>query len=109
MFKVPSFELPAPLDMSNFKSLPEWAFEAIKEEIEQFQAGLGADHDIGIIVSGAQSAIHASRVRLADQMIVFEGVDEENRIARVIAHYTQVNFRLVAVPKIEANARRIGF
>jgi hypothetical protein len=42
-------------------------------------------------------------------MIVFEGVDIQNRVARLIQHYSQTNLQMVAVGKLAEQANRIGF
>lgn len=91
------------------KSVPEYAFEALTKEIKRFQKGLSADMEVGIAANGAGLTIHVESVRMSGQMVVFDGVDGEGRQARLIQHYTQVSVQMIAVNKLQAEARRIGF
>lgn len=104
--------------MSNFPSMPtmptikpihEYAFDALSREVEKFQRTLSMDHELGISVFGADNVIHVSGIRHAGQMVVFEGRDNQGRVARLIQHYTQVNLQMIAVDKLNEQANRIGF
>lgn len=96
-------------EMLRLKSIPEFAYEALVEQIREFQDQLPEDRELGFIANGGGVLIHPSTVRLWGQMIVFEGVDESGRRARLIQHYTQANVIMLAVEAVEDQARRIGF
>lgn len=104
-------------DMTNFAlpKLPEikavhaYAFDALSKEVDLFQRTLTPDSELGISVFGADNIIHVRAIRQSGQMVVFEGVDNQGRVARLIQHYTQVNLQMIAVDKIEDQAKRIGF
>lgn len=46
---------------------------------------------------------------MANLMVVFDGVDGEGRQALIIQHYTQVRVPMIAVNKLQAEAKSIGF
>ena len=78
--------------------------------IESFQRDLDAEHEVGAYVSGSVSPIHIRTVdRRAPSLLVFIGVDEKDRDTVALQHIAQLNLQLVAVPKIEEKAYRIGF
>jgi len=101
-----SFQMPT---LPNIKSIPEQAFDALSNEVEKFQRTLSTDFELGVSVFGADNVIHVRGIRRSGQMIIFEGVDSQNRVARLIQHYTQVNLQMVAVGKLAEQANRIGF
>ena len=100
---------PMNMRVADIKSVPEYAFDALSLEVDKFQATMSADLELGISVSGADNVIHVRAIRKSGQMVVFEGVDIQGRTARLIQHYTQVNLQMVAVPKLDEQAKRIGF
>jgi hypothetical protein len=91
------------------KSIPEQAFEDLIEEIRRFQETLSDETEVGIFANGAGLPLHVESVRMANLMVVFDGVDGEGRQARIIQHYTQVSVQMVAVNKLQDEPRRIGF
>lgn len=95
--------------MPDFKSIPEMAFDSMKDEIASFQRGLSDEDEVGVVANGAGLIIHVRYVRLSGQMFVFDGVDGDQREARLIQHYTQVNVQMIAVKKLEDAPQRIGF
>lgn len=102
-FDIRKYEMPV------IKSIPEMAFESMVEEIRRFQETLAGDMELGIVANGAGLTIHVESVRLSGHMIVFTGADVYAREACLIQHYTQINVQMIAVPKQQAEARRIGF
>lgn len=104
--RMNSFTLPS---TPYIKSIPESAFEALVEEMRHFQNALADDRELGIVANGAGLTLHVEQLRYSGQMIVFDGVDSEGRVASLIQHYTQVNVQMVAVEKLKAEANRIGF
>lgn len=96
-------------DLPRIKAVPELAYESLVKEIKRFQDRLPSDMEVGIVANGAGLTVHVDTVRFSGQMIVFDGEDSEGRMARLIQHYTQANVQMVAVKKLKAEARRIGF
>lgn len=91
------------------KSIPEYAFDDLNEEILSFQKSIADDMEVGVVASGGVAVIHIERFFINGQILVFDGVDPEGRKARLVQHYTQVNVQLIAVPKLRHEPRRIGF
>lgn len=91
------------------KSISEYAFDALVEEMSRFQSALADDVEVGIITNGAGQVIHVRQIRMRGQVVVFDGTDSDGRDARLIQHYTQVNVHMVAAKKLEAKPYRIGF
>lgn len=100
---LPTFRMPI------VKSIPEVAWEALQREVAEFQSLLTSDQEVGVVVNGATSVIHVSTLRRSGQMVVFDGVDNAGRTARLIQHFSQVNVQMIAVDAIAEQARRIGF
>lgn len=97
------------LGLEHMKSIPEMSFDALSREMKRFQEGLSDEMEVGIFANGAGLPLHVENVRMSGQMVIFHGVDGEGRQARIIQHYTQVSVQMVAVKKLQAEARRIGF
>lgn len=90
-------------------SVPEVAFEQLLKAMEDFQSNLSAEMEVGIVANGAGLILHVETVGRKGHMVAFNGTDSEGRVSALIQHYTQVNVQMVAVPKLDASARRIGF
>lgn len=99
MFELPSLPI--------IKSLPEQAFEVLNEEVKRFQDALSDEMETGITARG--SVIHIGRVSLNGQLLIFDGVDDNDNPARLIQHYSQIQIQITAVPKLAEKPRRIGF
>lgn len=91
------------------KSVPEYAYDSLVEQIRAFQDQLPDDHEVGIIAGGGGPAIHVTSVSGGDQMLAFRGQDQEGRSAVLIQHYSQVSVFMTALPKLADKAHRIGF
>ncbi len=91
------------------KSIPEYAFDSLVEEIQSFQDELSDEMEVGITAAGGGQTIYVTSLYQGDHMVVFKGTDEGGRNARLIQHYTQIAVQMVAVPKMQETARRIGF
>ena len=103
MVNVPNFDVP------KLKSVPEHSYDALVTEMERFQRSLGTEEEMGIVANGAGLVIHVDAVRYSGQMIVFSGVDANGNEARLVQHHTQTNVQMIAVGKLQEEARRIGF
>ncbi len=91
------------------RSIPEYAFDSLVDQIRAFQNNLPDDHEVGITAGGGGPTIYVTSLEGGDHMIVFKGQNQEGRQAVLIQHYTQVSVQMVAMPKLAEKARRIGF
>jgi hypothetical protein len=97
--------------LNNFeiKSPGEYAFEELVAQIRAFQDSLPEDMEIGVDAAGGSRILHVESLQIKGQLIVFEGVDDEGHESRLIQHFTQLGVQVIAVRKLDRNARRIGF
>ncbi len=90
-----------------------FVYEAIKKSILEFQSSLDGAHEIGVQLASFNQNLLMYVTRIdysAPTLIDFYGVIN-GKDARLIQHVSQLNFLLIAAPKLDANApaRRIGF
>jgi hypothetical protein len=93
-------------------NMAEYAVKAIYEEIADFEASLDADHEVGMPVVGGPAGlcVHVREVyRFGTDKLVFVGIDSDQRPVRLIQHLSQLNFLMLAAPKLGIEAVRIGF
>jgi hypothetical protein len=93
-------------------NMAEYAVNAIYEEIADFEATLDSDHELGMPVVGGPSGlcVHVREVyRFGTDKLVFVGIDGDKRPVRLIQHLSQLNFLMLAAPKLGPEAVRIGF
>ncbi len=89
-----------------------WMHERIVRRIMEFEKDLGPDQEIGgRFVEGPNSeTIHITNVASwGPDMIMFMGEHPDGRTFELIQHYSQVSVLMIAVKKISAEPRRIGF
>lgn len=91
----------------------EWAFVRLSKMIEEFEANLDKDEEVGARVVGLPGD---GTMQIMDvgfwgpDMIMFFGRNADGKPVRLIQHYTQINVLLSAIKKPEEReARRIGF
>ena len=91
----------------------EWAFVRLSKLIEEFEAKLDKDEEIGARVVGLPGD---GTMQIVDvgfwgpDLIIFFGRNADGKPVRLIQHYTQLNVVLAAIKKPEEReARRIGF
>lgn len=91
----------------------EWAFVRLSKLIEEFEANLDKDEEIGARVVGLPGD---GTMQIVDvgfwgpDLIMFFGRNADGKPVRLIQHYSQINVVLSAVKKPEEReARRIGF
>ena len=91
----------------------EWAFVRLSKMIEEFEANLDKDEEIGARVVGLPGD---GTMQIMDvgfwgpDLILFFGRNADGKPVRLIQHYTQINVVLAAIKKPEEReARRIGF
>ena len=91
----------------------EWAFVRLSKLIEEFEAKLDRDEEIGARVVGLPGE---GTMQIVDvgfwgpDLIIFFGRNADGKPVRLIQHYSQINVVLSAMKKPEEReARRIGF
>ena len=91
----------------------EWAFVRLSKLIEEFEAKLDKDEEIGARVVGLPGE---GTMQIVDvgfwgpDLIIFFGRNADGKPVRLIQHYGQINVLLDARKKPEEReARRIGF
>lgn len=92
------------------KSVAEYAKDALVSRIQAFQARLGEDEEMTILVGGVPIAFRVYSIGFASSFIVFYGADADGRRAESYQNIAQANVTLLATAKVENEApRRIGF
>ena len=92
----------------------EWAFVRLSKLIQEFEANLNKDEEIGASVVGLPGD---GTMQILDvgfwgpDLILFFGKNTDGKPVRLVQHYTQLNVVLSAVKKPEGQAEpnRIGF
>lgn len=92
----------------------EWAFVRLSKLMQDFEANLKKDEEIGAIVVGLPGD---GTMQIVDvgfwgpDLIMFFGRNVDGKPVRLIQHYTQLNVVLSAVkkPEDQAEPNRIGF
>ena len=94
-------------------SYADWKYEKIKEQVEEFQAGLSDDVDVCVALASFGTSMVMQVTDIGYQnpdMLYFWGYINGNE-TQLIQHISQLNFVLMAVKKEEPARppRRIGF
>jgi hypothetical protein len=90
----------------------EWMQERIMKQIAEFEGGLNSDEEVGarMVSGGGGAPFHIEHVGYwGSDLLIFSGSSSDGRPVQLLQHITQVNVLLVALPKVHAEARRIGF
>jgi hypothetical protein len=90
----------------------ETIFHFLAEEIADFEKQLSSDEEIGaVLVSGPNSTtFHITDLGFVGRnLIIFHGLNEHKKPVRLMQHVAQVSVLLTALPKVEQQARRIGY
>ena len=93
-------------------NMAEYAVKAIYEEIADFEACLDAEHEVGMPIVGGPAGlcVHVREVyRFGTDKLVFVGISSDGNPVRLIQHLSQLNFLMLAAPKLGDQAVRIGF
>ncbi len=80
--------------------------------INSFQAKMSDDVEVGISVvgSGSAASFRLRDVRASNpDIIIFDGLDDNGNNVQLIQHYSQMAVVLIARPKADDKAYRIGF
>lgn len=106
------------LDLLNTRLPPlpdppaKWAYERIARQINDFEAELSDDEEIGLrlVATPDTSVMHINDIGYwGPDMLIYHGANEHGKPMQLMQHYTQMSILLTAVPKFEQKARRIGF
>jgi hypothetical protein len=85
------------------------ARDTVLRSISDFQAGLTDQQEVAITPTGGKP-LAITAVRSSGDLVVFDGVDDENRNVQLVQSFSQVSVLLTAVDKVGSGpARRIGF
>lgn len=91
----------------------KWAYGRLKEYIVDFEKGLDEEHEVGVrLVSfGQELMFHIEEIGYyGPDIITFYGILDSGGKVQLIQHISQLSVLLVAVKKMDKNARRItGF
>ena len=91
----------------------EWAFVRLSKMIEDFEAKLDKDEEVGARLVGlpGDGTLQIDDIGFwGPDFILFFGKNPEGKSVRLVQHYTQINVLLSPTPKsAERPARRIGF
>lgn len=93
------------------KTAAEWAYERLILYIQTFEEQLDSEHEVGMGIAGADvGAVHIQGIGFfAPDMVTFYGTDDKGSKMQLVQHVSQLNVMLIAAPKTESKARRIGF
>ncbi len=92
----------------------KWVYNQLTELVEEFEAGLNDEQEIGlkIISLGNAEIYYVQRIDYRNPyLLVFHCLTPNGNKATLIQNYSQLNFLLIALPKLntQKSARRIGF
>lgn len=93
-------------------SYSDTQFEIIKQYIQEFEASLDADHEVGLLLTnfGQTMLMEVTHIWYEKSVLmVFHGY-VNGRKSTLIQHISQLNFLLTSVPRNpERPSRKIGF
>ena len=94
------------------ESYSDTQFEIIKNYVQQFQAGLDANHDVGLMLTNFGQTVLMEVTSISYEfpvLMIFRGFVNGQQ-STLIQHISQLSFLLTSVPKSpELPKRRIGF
>ncbi len=80
--------------------------------ITQFESELNQDSEVGMSLAGLPNgvALHIREISYWNpDIIIFSGLSSDGHPAQLVQHHSQLSIMLLAVPKIEEKAFRVGF
>ena len=102
-FRVP--EIPVP----QIRTQAENVFEALRDRIAAFQHEMDDEHELALLIAGAEP-LHVDRIAIESSfLLAFDGVTRSGLRTTLLQHVSQTNLMLIAVPKAGPVARRVGF
>lgn len=111
--KVPEINLPEMPDMPNWYMWSDTQFEIIKRYVEDFEASLDQEHEVGLMLTNFGQSILMQVTEIGYEksvLMVFKGIVNGDP-ATLIQHINQLSFMLTAVPRPEPEKpkAKIGF
>jgi len=111
--KVPEISLPEMPDMPHWYMWSDTQFEIIKKYVEDFEASLDQEHEVGLMLTNFGQSILMQVTEIGYEksvLMVFKGIVNGNP-ATLIQHINQLSFMLTAVPRSEPEKpkAKIGF
>ncbi len=112
MFQIPIPEIPEIPRPPIADSYADTQFEIIKSYVQEFQAGLDAEHDVGLLLTNFGQSVLMEVTSISYEfpvLMVFRGYVNAQP-STLIQHVSQLNFLLTSVPKApDLPKRQIGF
>ena len=112
MFQIP---IPVAPDIPRLPIADSYAdtqFEIIKSYIQEFQAGLDANHDVGLMLTNFGQTVLMEVTSISYEfpvLMIFRGF-VNGQESTLIQHISQLSFLLTSVPKApDLPKRQIGF
>ncbi len=90
----------------------KWMHERIVSSINDFEKNLDQEYEVGarLVTFGADFTFYIEDVGYwGPDIIIFYGVDKNNKKVELLQHITQLSVLLIAVDKMQEQPRRIGF
>lgn len=111
--KIPDFNMPDLPDQPNWYMWSDTQFDLIKKYIEEFEASLDTEHEVGVMLTNFGQSVLMQVTEIGYEksvMLVFKGF-VDGRSATLIQHINQLNFLLTSVVRKEPEKpkRKIGF
>lgn len=107
--QIPTFEIP---DMPTQHMWSDTQFEIIKRYVEDFEASLDAEHEVGMLLTNFGQSVLMSVTQIGFEksvLMVFKGY-VNGQESTLIQHINQLSFLLTKVPiQEERPKRKIGF
>ena len=110
--KVPEISLLDPPDQPNWYMWSDTQFELIKQYVEDFEASLDTEHEVGVMLTNFGQSVLMQVTEIGYEksvMLVFKGY-VNGKPSTLIQHISQLNFLLTSIDKEpEKPKRKIGF
>lgn len=89
----------------------EFMQERMMQMISHQQTALSPDQELGVVVTGGSApAFYLRKIAFSNpDILIFIGRDAENNLIQVMQHHSQMSVAIIAMPKLDEKAYRIGF
>jgi len=94
------------------KSSAQWTYERLVKHIQEFEANLDEDHEIGarLVSFGSDLKFHIEDMGYhGPDIITFYGKNDLGEDVQLIQNVSQLSVLLVAMKKVDEKPKRIGF
>lgn len=110
---VPEISLPEIPEMPSWYMWSDTQFELIKKYIEEFEASLDTEHEVGVMLTnfGQSVVMQVTEIGYEESvMLVFKGY-VNGKLSTLIQHINQLSFLLTSIDREEPEKpkRKIGF